>query len=139
MARQIHRLSPAKVKNAKPGMHADGGGLYLQATLSTGAIRRSWIFRYVIDGIERHMGLGSLADVGLAEARQKGSDARKLKLAGIDPIKARDESKAAAAAANAKQSITFDACRDAYIAAHRAGWKNVKHAAQASNGSASGP
>jgi hypothetical protein len=31
MARTIHRLSPAAVRNAKPGMHCDGGGLYLRA------------------------------------------------------------------------------------------------------------
>jgi helix-turn-helix resolvase-like protein len=30
MARQTERLSSAQVKHAKPGMHADGGGLYLQ-------------------------------------------------------------------------------------------------------------
>ena len=131
MARQIHRLSPAKVKNAKPGMHADGGGLYLQAAIGTGGtISKSWIFRFAANGRERHMGLGSLQTVSLAEARQRAADARKLREQGIDPIKARDESRTAAAARGAKQTMTFDACRDAYIAAHRAGWRNMKHAAQ---------
>ena len=133
MARQIHRLSPGKVKNARPGMHADGGGLYLQATEGSGdAINRSWIFRFATNGRERHMGIGSLQDVGLAVARQKAADARKLLAQGINPIDARNESKATAAAANAKQ-LTFDACRDAYIAAHRSGWKNIKHGSQWSN------
>jgi hypothetical protein len=26
--------------------------------------------------------------------------------------------------------MTFDQCRDAYIAAHRSGWRNVTHATQ---------
>jgi integrase len=115
-------------------MHPDGGGLYLQATQGADeAINRSWIFRFAMNGRERHMGIGSLQDVGLAAARQKAADARKLRAQGIDPIDARDESKASAAAANAKQSMTFDACRDAYIAAHRSGWKNIKHGSQWSN------
>jgi integrase len=131
MPRQLHRLSTAKVKNAKPGMHADGGGLYLQATIGTGdLIRKSWIFRFATDGRERHMGLGSIENIGLAEARQRAADARKLRELGLDPIRARDESQATAAALAAKQTMTFDACRDAYISAHRAGWKNVKHAGQ---------
>lgn len=32
MARQVERLSSAKVKHAKVGLHPDGGGLYLQVT-----------------------------------------------------------------------------------------------------------
>jgi integrase len=59
------------------------------------------------------MGLGSLANVGLAEARQKAAEARKLTVA-----------------ANAKQNTTFDAAAGAYIAAHQSAWRNAKHAAQ---------
>jgi hypothetical protein len=32
MARQTERLSSAKVRHAKPGLHNDRGGLYLQVT-----------------------------------------------------------------------------------------------------------
>jgi hypothetical protein len=78
--RRTHRLSPLRVKKLQAGMHADGAGLYLQATRAAdGTINRSWIFRYVIDGREHHMGLGSTLDVTLAEAREKAADARKLK------------------------------------------------------------
>lgn len=133
MPRSIHRLSSRKVENAPLGMHADGGGLYLQVTPGPNeAIRRSWIYRYAVGGREHHMGLGSLADIGLAAARQKAADARKLRLAGQDPIGARKASKASAAKA-AATSMTFDACRDAYIAAHRSGWKNPKHPKQWEN------
>src|SRR5215469_11949979 len=61
MARSIHRLSPAAVKHAKPGMYCDGGGLYLQAVPGAGGIvRKSWLFRFAENGRERQMGLGSL-------------------------------------------------------------------------------
>jgi integrase len=130
MARQIHKLSPAAVKNAKPGMHADGGNLYLQATRAAdGSISRSWIFRYTLNERTRHMGLGSLQSVTLAEAREVASQARRQLELGTDPIAARDAARAAAAAANAKQ-ISFDECALAYVAAHRAGWRNVEHARQ---------
>ena len=129
MVRQIDRLSPAAVKNAKPGMLPDGGGLYLQATSAGDGIRRSWLFRFVLKGRERWMGLGSLQSVTLAEARAAAAGARKLTGQGIDPIEARNESRAAAAAANAKQ-MTFADAAAGYISAHRSGWGNVKHAAQ---------
>ncbi len=78
------------------------------------------------------MGLGSLQTIGLATARQKAADARKLLGQGIDPLEARKQSVAAAEAANAK-SMSFDQCRDAYIAAHRTGWSDIKHGAQWAN------
>ena len=37
-------LTPLTVKNAKPGRHADGGGLHLLVK-ETGA--RSWVYRYM--------------------------------------------------------------------------------------------
>jgi len=65
--------------------NGDGGGLYLQ--VSPGG--RSWVFRYRAGNRERWMGLGPLRDVSLAEAREKASRARKLRLEGIDPLEAR--------------------------------------------------
>src|SRR6266516_2722869 len=133
MARTIHRLSPAAVKNANPGMHCDGGGLYLQAvTGASGAIRKSWLFRFAENGRERQMGLGSLGSVSLAQARDKAAECRRLRQERIDPIAARDAQRAAAAAENAK-TMTFDQCAAGYIAAHRAGWRNTKHASQWQN------
>jgi hypothetical protein len=46
-----------------------------------------------------------------------------------DPVNARRTDKAAKAKAKAT-NLTFDACCDAYIASHRAGWRNVKHQKQ---------
>jgi integrase len=122
-------------------MHCDGGGLYLQATLGAGGeVRRSWLFRFATGEVrasangkprrvEREMGLGSFPDTSLAEARQKAADARKLRERGIDPIEARDVQRAAQALASAK-ALTFDQCRDGYVASHRAEWASVKHATQ---------
>ena len=114
-------------------MHRDGGGLYLQCTEGAdGSVRRSWLFRYAIKGRERQMGLGSAEAVSLAEARLQGADCRKLHQAGIDPIEHRRAAEAQAALEAAK-SMTFDECRDAYINAHVASWRNAKHRQQWTN------
>jgi integrase len=133
MARTTHRLSAVKVKNTKVGMHCDGGGLYLQCTEGAdGSVRRSWLFRYAIKGRERQMGLGSAEAVSLAEARLQAADCRKLRQAGIDPIEHRRAAEAQAALEAAK-SMAFDECRDAYINAHAASWRNAKHRQQWTN------
>lgn len=73
LARTINRLSHKKVETLKkPGMHPDGGGLYLQVTeAADGTPRKSWLFRYTVGGRERQMGLGPISDVSLAEARER--------------------------------------------------------------------
>jgi integrase len=131
MARRIERLSAVKVSRAKPGlMLCDGGGLYLQTTLGAdGETNRSWIFRFALNGRERQMGLGSLNDVSLAQAREKATGCRNQLKEGVDPLDARNLSLAAAAARNAK-SKSFDECAAEYISAKRAGWSNPKHAQQ---------
>ncbi len=127
MARQIGRLSALAVSRAKkPGMHADGGGLYLQVS-ANGA--RSWIYRFMIDGTAGWMGLGPLHDVTLADARVAAFEARKLRRAGINPIKARDDVKAKVRL-EAARSITFMDAAERYMEAHKAGWRNAKHADQ---------
>ena len=63
-------------------MYPDGGGLYLCVGSQSA---RSWIFRFARDGRTRYMGLGSLAVMSLAEARQKAGEARRLLSAGEDP------------------------------------------------------
>src|SRR5208337_5008187 len=87
MTQAIHRLSAVKVASLKQrGMHPDGGGLYLQVS-ENGS--RSWIFRFKKGGRSRDMGLGSLATISLAEAREMAAECRRLRLTGIDPIESR--------------------------------------------------
>lgn len=129
MAKTLERLTPLKIQRLKePGMYADGGGLYLQIS-GTGA--RSWIFRYRMGGrtTPRDMGLGSLNDVDLKDARDKAAHFRSLKAKGIDPLEAR-RSQEAAQQLEAAKTVTFRQCAEAYIASHREGWRNEKHASQ---------
>jgi integrase len=132
MGRQINRLTALRVeKQRKPGLYPDGNGVYLQVTLGAdGAPRKSWLFRFRMQGCrERRMGLGAFPDVSLQQARDNASSARKLCKDGIDPVEARKAERAKARLADAR-SMTFNQCVKAYITAHRAGWRNVKHAAQ---------
>jgi integrase len=134
VARTINRLSHRKVETLKqPGMHGDGGGLYLQVTEGAdGTARKSWLFRYAVAGRERQMGLGPLRDVPLAEARNCALAARELRRAGKDPIAEREAARAEASLVITK-TMSFDDCATAYIAAHRSGWRNLKHASQWTN------
>jgi integrase len=130
MARQQQRLSALQVsKLTNPGLYGDGGGLTLQIT-ATGA--KSWLLRYMVAGKPFGMGLGATHTVSLAEARQKALDARKLLIDGINPLAAKKQNQIAAALADAKM-MTFDQCAEAYILAHKAGWKNAKHGDQWTN------
>lgn len=125
--RSINKLTAAKVNAiTKRGLHADGLNLYLQVG-PTGS--KSWLFRYMLDGKAKAMGFGPVHTVTLAMAREKATDARRKLLEGIDPAVERDALRDARAAAAAKL-ITFKECAEKYIAAHRAGWKNIKHSAQ---------
>jgi integrase len=130
--RQTGKLAAVSLKNLDPGLHGDGGGLWLQVTPNERG--RSWVFRYSFSGKAREMGLGSLDTIGLAEAREQAKQCRQL-LKGtpitppVDPIEHRRALRASAKVEAAK-TLTFKACAAAYIAAHQAGWRNPKHAAQ---------
>ncbi len=124
MAGKLTALGVAKLKT--PGMYGDGGGLWLQVT---GKGAKSWIFRFTLRGKSREMGLGSAATFSLAEARDKALTCRKLCYEGIDPIEMRRGQRQDAAIEAAK-AITFRTCAERYIEAHKAGWRNAKHAAQ---------
>ncbi len=129
MARTLEKLAPVRVaKIKKPGMYSDGGGLYLQVT-ETG---RSWIFKFRIGNREREMGLGPLHTITLAMAREKAAECRRMRLEGVDPIEHRRAERERAKLEAAK-AMTFKACAEAYIASHRAGWRNTKHADQWAN------
>lgn len=126
-------LKPLQVKNLAAGRHTDGGGLQLLVKKS-GA--RSWVFRFMLDGKSRDIGLGAAIGpdaIPLAKARDKAIDLRRLVQSGIDPLQERAridaESEAEAQAAHIA-GITFKASAKAYIAAHSDSWKNAKHRAQ---------
>ena len=127
MARAIGKLTALAVAQAKRrGYYGDGGGLFLQVS-ATGA--KSWVFRFKQAGKLREMGLGPTHTIGLAEARERATGCRRLRLDGLDPIELRRTKRLQAKLDDAK-ALTFRQCAEAYIKAHRASWRNPKHAAQ---------
>lgn len=105
----LAKLTALTVKNAKPGRHADGHGLYLLVK-PTGA--KIWLLRVQVEGKRRDIGLGTV-DVSpraagkgeassivipilprkilsLAEARDKAAMLRVAAESGLDPIAERD-------------------------------------------------
>jgi integrase len=121
----------AQVKaESRPGAWRVSRNLYLQVEpTADGGVAKSWVFRYMRHGKGRWHGLGSLELVTLAEARDKALAGRKMLLEGVDPIEARHAEQLQAKLASAS-AMTFKACAERYIASHRAGWSNGKHAAQ---------
>lgn len=105
------KLNALGVKNAKPGRHGDGEGLYLLVS-TTGA--KSWMIRVQRDGKRRDIGLGSLAALGLADARTKAAELRKHALNGRDPIEERDRDR--------RPIPTFKEAVKATHEALKAGW-----------------
>jgi integrase len=119
--RQTNRLSAAHIRSPKPGRHHDGHGLFLEVEPS-GAAR--WIQRIMVRGRRRDIGLGSLALVSLAGARDEALANRKLARAGGDPVAARR----ARLAANL--APTFENAAEQCYAARAGTWRNPKHKAQ---------
>ena len=111
-------LSAAKVRTeTRPGIYADGNGLYLQVH-PTGTKR--WVKRITLNGRRRKLGLGGWPDVSLAEARQQAVVNLGTVRAGGDPL-----------AEKRRQSMpTFAEAAGRVIAFRRPTWKNPKHAAQ---------
>jgi integrase len=125
--RKSNKLTAVSIRAAsKPGLYGDGHGLYLQVS-SFGT--KSWLFRYMIDGVPRKMGLGAVHTVSLAEARRRAAEARLQVHDRLDPIDQRRASRGAARLAAAR-AITFKECADRYIEENRHGWRNPKHADQ---------
>jgi integrase len=127
MPRTIGKLNSLKVARAtEPGIYRDGGGLYLQIT-ARGA--KSWVYSFMLARRSREMGLGPTHTVSLAQARTLATDCRRQLLDGVDPIEAR-AAKRSAALVEAAATITFKDAAHGYIDAHKAGWRNAKHASQ---------
>ena len=109
-------LSASFLRSAPPGRHADGNGLYLFVQPSG---TRSWIQRLVVRGRRRELGLGSLALVPLAEAREKALANRKLARQGGDPL---------AEKRRTEGIPTFAEAATRALEQKQAGWRNRKHA-----------
>ena len=127
MAPQINRLNPLQVQRIqKSGRHGDGHGLYLECS-DRGS--KAWIFRFMMKGRARTMGLGPYPVISLADGKTKALECKKLLLAGVDPIEAR-RSKLKEEELNNAKTLSFDECAALYIESHKIGWKNAKHSKQ---------
>jgi integrase len=120
---RIGKLTALKADKLKtPGYYGDGGGLFLQVSKHG---TKSWVFRFKEAGRLREMGLGSLDTYGLAEARERARKCRKLRDEGKDPIEERNAARLQAKL-DAARAITFAACAETYIRAHKAAWRSPK-------------
>lgn len=125
--RESNRLTALKVARLKrPGRYGDGRGLWLQVTPRG---TKSWLFRYMLNGRARQMGLGPVHTVTLADARDRATACRRLLLDGIDPIDTRQADRVRAKI-EAARSMTFKDCAISFIDANKPGWSNSKHLAQ---------
>lgn len=130
-AEKLTALRVEKIKN--PGYYGDGKGLWLRVK-ATGA--KSWMYRFMLQGKQREMGLGPYPETSLADARQLAAEAREQTKRGTDPIEARHQAvvdqQTQARLATARL-MTFDQCAKAFIKGKQAEWKNAKHAQQWEN------
>ena len=116
-------LSAVEIKRlTEPGLHTVGtvAGLRLRVKES-GA--RSWVLRTMVGSRRAEIGLGGYPTVTLAQAVDYAREAlRKIRM-GTDPAAERR-------ALRSTVESTFKKTAEDYIKAHRAGWKNAKHALQ---------
>jgi integrase len=120
----INKLSASFVdKTSKAGRHSDGGGLYLQAKLRNGILRKSWLLLFKTHG--RHtsqmLGLGGYPETSLAEARERARAAKAQIRGGVNPIDERKRLRAEAVdaamavRAEAVTQISFRQAAESYL------------------------
>lgn len=124
---KAHKLTQLAVDRSKSaGLFCDGAGLWLKVS---DAGSKYWILRYMRQGKQHWMGIGSYPDVTLRDAREAASEARKKIRQGLDPIEDRNAQKSVELAARGG-GVAFNWCAEQYIEAHKSGWRNAKHADQ---------
>lgn len=114
-----NRLSESRVPKLKPGIHADGDGLYIRVHKSGS---RNWVFIYKRDGKRTELGLGGYgrgtAPVNLALAREKAEALRQQLARGENPR------------AVEIPPTTFAEAMEALILVREKEWRNAKHGEQ---------
>src|SRR5512143_3572718 len=120
MARHLlsDRRVRALVRGGRPRRHGDGGCLYLQVN---GPDRGAWVFMVKRGGKQRPIGLGSVRDVPLRDARDLAEACRQALRKGRDPR---------TVVAEASGEMTFDPAARELIENMAPSWRNAKHRAQ---------
>jgi integrase len=124
------KLKPLDIeRETRPGKYPDGDGLYL---IVASATSKNWNYRYWKDGKQRWLGLGSLKDVSLKDARLARDTARlRVKgdrnTVGVDIVQEKRTAREEAKAEEIKVTLpTFEECAETYIREHWATWSE-KH------------
>jgi integrase len=117
MAKDI--LSDAKLRSVKPASKPyklyDGGGLFLLVQPNGS---RYWRLKYRTAGKERLFAVGVYPEVGLADARERALDVRRLIREGSDPVVERRRQRLSTNAS----AETFKAIADEWIASRADSW-----------------
>jgi integrase len=117
---RMGKLTAIGIKSLKePGRYSDGEGLMLKFN---GPGKGSWILRVQADGKRQDIGLGTLSNCGLGEAREMAREIRKKLKAGVDVIAERKKERV--------EIPTFRSAAKSVHEEHKAAWKNGKHQAQ---------
>jgi integrase len=124
------KLKPLDVeRETRPGKYPDGDGLYLVVASATS---KNWNYRYWKEGKQRWLGLGSVKDVSLKDARL-ARDAARLRVKGdrstpgVDIVKEKRAAREEAKAVETKVSLpTFEQSAEIYIREHWSTW-STKH------------
>ena len=124
------KLKPLDVeRETRPGKYPDGDGLYLVVASATS---KNWNYRYWKEGKQRWLGLGSLKDVSLKDARL-ACDAARLQVKGdrakpgVDIVQERRAARQEAKAVETKIILpTFEQCAETFIRDHWSTWSR-KH------------
>lgn len=109
----MRKLTAVQIKNFGDGKYQDGGGLILIKKGNRG----KWIYRYSLFERRREMGLGSLQDFSLAEARKRRDAAAALVAQGVDPIDDKRRNEAEQKAAHDRSDPLFKDMVDLTLAA----------------------
>lgn len=120
--------SVERARHKPSARYCDGRGLYLEVRNPNNAY---WVGLFTSPVLRRSrwMGLGSVFDFNLHEARELWHEKRKLIARGIDPIEARRTEKAQRVL-QASKALTFEQAAQLYYRDHAHKWSNLKHAAQ---------
>jgi integrase len=92
---KLEKLTDLQIRNLKPRASrytvSDGGGLEVEVLPNTGTL--VWRYRYWLNGKRERVTIGEYGDradqLGLAEARERHQELRKLVRQGVSPIKAK--------------------------------------------------
>ncbi len=114
------KLTAVQIRNLRePGRYSDGDGLILNLVAPG---RGSWLVRVQSNGKRRDIGIGSIVDLGLAEAREAARNLKTEIRQGIDVLTERKKQRS--------EIPSFRAAAELVHAEHKVAWKNGKHQAQ---------